>query len=268
MTLQSDGRAVAAGDPLGREIRSLAPWFHNLHLPDGRQTAPDHPLGDFPAFKWEQIAEWLPADMSGLEVLDIGCNAGFYSVALAQRGARVLGIDPDPHYLRQAYWARAQFGLTERQLALRRMQVYELARSDQRFDVVLFLGVLYHLRYPLLALDIVAQRVRDLLILQTLTMPGEQVMEVPADLSLDRRELMRHPAWPKMAFIERRFEGDPTNWWAPNRACVEALLRSTGFEPVGSPGHEMYVARRVGRPPPFDLRSLFGRADEASSGST
>ncbi|HEX2099456.1 MAG TPA: DUF1698 domain-containing protein, partial [Candidatus Synoicihabitans sp.] len=66
----------------------LAPWFHNIHLPDGTQTAPNHPLGDFPRFKWQQIADHLPHDLTGWRVLDIGCNAGFYTVELARRGAR------------------------------------------------------------------------------------------------------------------------------------------------------------------------------------
>ena len=72
---------------------------------------------------------------------------------------------------------------------------------------ILFLGVLYHLRYPLLALDIVAERVRDLLVLQTLTMPGEEVLEPPADLTLEQRDQLLGPGWPKMAFIERQLAG-------------------------------------------------------------
>jgi tRNA (mo5U34)-methyltransferase len=78
----------------------LAPWFHNLHLPNGRQTAPDHPLGDFPAFKWRQIAHHVPADLSGKRALDIGCNAGFYSFELAGRGAQVLAIDVEMTHAR------------------------------------------------------------------------------------------------------------------------------------------------------------------------
>ncbi len=259
MTLQSDGRAVAP-DELGREIRALAPWFHNLHLPDGRQTAPDHPLGDFPAFKWEQMASALPPDMRGMRVLDIGCNAGFYSVALARRGAQVLGIDADSHYLRQAEWVRGQFRIDPDQLTLRQMQVYDLARCNDTFDVVMFLGVLYHLRYPLLALDIVATKVRDLLVLQTLTMPGEEVVAPPGDLRLEEREAMLDPGWPKMAFIEHRLADDPTNWWAPNRAAVEAMLRSAGLRPAGSLGHEIQLARRVSEVQrPAELRAIFPR---------
>jgi len=261
VTLQSGGQGVDDNSARGRQVRALAPWFHNLHLPDGTQTAPDHPLGDFPRFKWQQIAPALPEDMSGMSVLDIGCNAGFYSLALAARGARVLGIDLDEHYLRQARWARDQFDVGAAQMALRRMQVYELARLEEEFDVVLFLGVLYHLRYPLLALDIVASKVRELLVLQTLTMPGEETLTPPEDMTLAQREQMLAPEWPKMAFIEHRLEGDPTNWWAPNRACVEAMLRSSGLEPIASPGHEIQLARRSaggGSASSAELRSVLG----------
>jgi tRNA (mo5U34)-methyltransferase len=109
----------------------------------------------------------------------------------------------------------------------------------------------------LLALDIVAEKVRDVLVLQTLTMPGEEMVAPPADLGLADRAAMTEPGWPKMAFIERRLEGDPTNWWAPNRACVQAMLRSAGLEPVDSPGHEIELARRVSDVPrPAELRSL------------
>src|SRR5687767_13591983 len=97
-----------------REIEELGPWFHNLHLPDGTQTAPDHFLGDFPRFKWEALSEHLPRDLRGWTALDIGCNAGFYTFELARRGARVTGIDVDPHYLDQARWAASQYGLEDR----------------------------------------------------------------------------------------------------------------------------------------------------------
>jgi tRNA (mo5U34)-methyltransferase len=227
---------------LVQEISSLGPWFHNLHLPDGTQTAPDHFLGDFPSYKWEQVRGFLPEDLSGWTALDIGCNAGFYSIELARRGARVTGIDYDPHYLEQARWASRRFGVADR-IELREMQVYDLARSDEAWDLVLFMGVLYHLRYPLLGLDIVARRVRRRLIFQTLTMPGMEVAEAPEDFGIDQRERMLDPGWPRMAFIERRLAGDPTNWWAPNHAGVLAMLRSAGLEATDTPGHEIYICR-------------------------
>jgi tRNA (mo5U34)-methyltransferase len=238
-TLQSTG-AAAGHDEIGREIARLAPWFHNLHLPSGHQTAPDHPLGDFPAFKWRQIEPHVPGDLTGQRVLDIGCNAGFYAFQLAARGADVLAIDMDEHYLEQARWAARELDPKGR-VAFRRMTVYELAREREQFDLILFLGLLYHLRHPLLAIDAVADRLRGTMIFQTLTMPGDKQVDVPEDLSIDDREQLTRPGWPRAAFIERRLAGDPTNWWAPDDACVQAMLRSAGLRVTATPGHEIYV---------------------------
>jgi tRNA (mo5U34)-methyltransferase len=222
------------------QIAALGPWFHNLHLPDGTQTAPHHPFGDFPAFKWAEIAPHIDEDLHGWRVLDIGCNAGFYSFQLAARGAQVVAIDIDPHYLRQARWAATELGLAQR-IEFRRMAIYDLVREPDRYDLVWFMGVLYHLRHPLLALDIVRRKVSRRLVLQTMTMPGAAVASVPDDMSLDERERLCMPGWPAMAFIEKRLREDPTNWWAPNHACVEAMLRSSGFRVIERIAHECYL---------------------------
>jgi tRNA (mo5U34)-methyltransferase len=240
MTLQSDGAPASPADRLGREIAELGPWFHNLHLPGGRRTAPDHPLGDFPAFKWHELSAQLPEDLSGATVLDIGCNAGFYSFQLAARGASVLAIDVDEHYLRQARWAAPRLDPAGR-VRFARRQVYDLAAVRERFDVVLFLGVLYHLRHPQLALDLVAARVGGRLLFQTLTMPGQAPLRTPADLPIDDRDRLTAPGWPRAAFIEHSLAGDPTNWWALDDACVRAMLRSAGLRVLAAPGHELYV---------------------------
>lgn len=225
---------------IAQDIARLGPWFHNLHLPDGTQTYPDHWLGDFPAFKWQQLGPHLPADLRGWRALEIGCNAGFYTFELAKRGAHVTGIDVDARYLEQARWAAAQFGLAS-QVEFYQMQVYDLASFWDRFDLVLFMGVFYHLRYPLLALDLVAQKVKKLLAFQTLTMPGEAVTEGTYDVPFAERDALAEPGWPKMAFLEHKLAGDPTNWWAPNRAGVEAMLRSSGLRITGAPDHELYL---------------------------
>jgi len=244
-TLQSQGAPA-----------SLGPWFHNLHLPDGTQTAPDHPLGDFPAFKWEQLATALPEDLSGWTALDVGCNAGFYSFELARRGARVTAVDADDHYLRQAAWAREQLGL---EVELRQASVYDLARVGERYDLVLFLGVLYHLRYPLLALDLLAEKTRRLLALQTLTMPGDGG-ETSDELAFDERARLSRPGWPKAAFVEHSLAGDPTNWWVPDEACVEAMARSAGLAVVERPGHELWLCHPTGdRRDRTELRAVVGR---------
>lgn len=217
------------------------PWFHNLHLPDGTQTCPDHWLGDFPNFKWKQIASHLPADLNGWSCLDIGCNAGFYTFELAKRGGTVLGIDVDERYLNQAKWAAKKFGL-EGRVKFEVEQVFDLARRPETFDLVLFMGVFYHLRYPMLAMDILSQKTKRLMLFQTLTMPGEDVYPAPPDSNLNERDHLLNPGYPKLAFIEHKFAGDPTNWFLPNHAAIEAMLRSAGMKVIAHPGHEMYLA--------------------------
>ena len=236
-------------------IDALGPWFHNVHLPDGTQTAPDHRFGDFPSFKWRKVAAALPADLRGWSVLDIGCNAGFYSIELAQRGANVLGIDVEPLYLRQARWVAQQCGLQDR-VQFMQADVYDLMWQRGTFDLVWFTGVFYHLRYPLLALDLVRRVTTRLLMFQTMTMPGETATKAPHDLPLEARAAMLEEGWPKMAFIEHSVAGDASNWWAPNHACVEALLRSAGFDVLTRPEHEFYFCKVQPRTPPADLRRL------------
>src|SRR5438309_3021160 len=90
---------------LTRQVEALGDWFQNIDL-GGVSTAPNHFLGDYPNIKWKGFAHAIPADLTGKSVLDIGCNAGFYSLEMKRRGAaRVVGIDSDESYLAQARFA-------------------------------------------------------------------------------------------------------------------------------------------------------------------
>jgi tRNA (mo5U34)-methyltransferase len=226
-----------------QRISELGEWFHNLDL-GGVRTAPDHFLGDYPAVKWERFAHSIPADLRGKTVLDIGCNAGFYSIEMKRRGAdRVIGIDSDERYLRQARFAAEVCGVD---IEFRQMSVYEVADLREKFDLVLFMGVLYHLRHPLLALDLLHEYVaRDLLVLQSLQRGSDEVEPLREDYHFWVREVFDQPGYPKMHFVEKWYCGDPTNWWIPNRACTEAMLRSSGFEIIDHPEQEVYVCRWV-----------------------
>jgi tRNA (mo5U34)-methyltransferase len=240
MFIGANMKTTSGKHVIEHQVRHLGPWFHNLHLPEGIQTAPDHRLGDFPAWKWDLIQSHLPADLTGWQALDVGCNAGFYSFELARRGSHVTGIDVDSRYLRQARWAAKQFHLQPR-VRFKTMEVYDLAVTKASYDLTLFMGVFYHLRYPLLGLDIVAQKTKRLMIFQSLTIPGDERYEGELDLSFENRDPLNHPGWPKMAFIEHYFAGDPTNWWIPNHAGIVAMLRSAGLRIIARPGHELYI---------------------------
>jgi tRNA (mo5U34)-methyltransferase len=238
---------------VAEQIRALGEWFYNINIA-GVHTAPEHFLGDFPRVKWERFKDAIPADLRGRSVLDIGCNGGFYSIEMKRRGADpVLGIDFDERYLAQAQFAADALGLD---IEFRKLSVYDVHKLREQFDVVLFLGVFYHLRHPLLALDLVHEHVsRDLFVFQSLQRGSDELEPVDDDYRFRDTETFERPGFPKMFFIEKRYAGDPTNWWIPNRAGVEAMLRSAGFEVLEHPEDEVFVCRR--RPLPNGPRAIY-----------
>jgi tRNA (mo5U34)-methyltransferase len=229
-------------------IEALGPWFHDMDL-DGLRTAPNHFLWGYPQTKFDRFAHAIPEDLTGWSVLDIGCNAGFYSLEMKRRGAaRVLGIDSDDRYLDQARFAAEVRGA---EIEFRNLSVYDLAALGERFDLVIFMGVLYHLRHPLLALDLIHEHVtRNLLLFQSMQRGTDEMEPVAADYDFNDRAHFNEPGYPKLHFIEHQYSGDWTNWWAPNAACSAAMLRSAGFEVLNQPESEVFICRHVGRPTP------------------
>ncbi|MBI2399691.1 MAG: TIGR04290 family methyltransferase [Deltaproteobacteria bacterium] len=220
----------------------LGPWFQNINL-RGIQTAPEHFLGNYPSTKWAKFAEAVPSDLSGMSVLDIGCNAGFYSIEMKKRGAAyVLGIDTEELYLNQARFAASVLG---HDIEFRRMSVYDVADLGRKFDLVLFMGVLYHLRYPLLALDLIHEHAAGkLLVFQSMLRGDEALDAVADDYPFSETTVFNRPAFPKLHFIEKSYSGDDTNWWLPNKACAEAMLRSSGFDILSNPEKEVFICSK------------------------
>lgn len=188
-------------------------WFHRIDLGNNLITPG---LDDSPA-KLQRIA--LPRDLTGRSVLDIGAWDGFFSFEAERRGARrVMAVD-SYCWDGDGWGKKAGFELVRRHLQSRvedrRLEVHELSPvSVGVFDVVLFLGVLYHLRDPLGALQRVADVTGELLVLETVV------------------DLL-HTRTPAMAFYQStELNRDPTNWWAPNVAGLIAMLRAVGFDRV------------------------------------
>ncbi|MGY4461465.1 tRNA (mo5U34)-methyltransferase [Bradyrhizobium sp. LB13.1] len=222
------------------------PWFHNLDL-KGVPTAPSHFLGDYPNVKWRRFSGIIPDRLDGKTVLDIGCNAGFYAMEMKRRGAeRVLGLDTDDEYLEQARFAAEVNGL---RIEFRKMSAYDVGQLREKFDLVIFMGVLYHLRHPLLALDLIHEHVAgDLLLFQSMQRGDSRVDPVDKNYDFWTTDQFDSPGYPKLHFIENKYADDPTNWWVPNRACAEAMLRSAGFAIAAHPEDEVYLCKRVARP--------------------
>ena len=215
MTTRGTQAGAMTDTELRARITELGPWFHNMHL-RGIATAPEHFLGNYPEVKFDRFRNNLPADLTGKTVLDIGCNGGFYSLEMKRRGAeRVLGIDTDEGYLRQA---RLAAEVTETDVEFRRMAVWDVGSLGERFDLVIFMGVLYHLRHPLLALDLIHEHVaKDLLLFQSMQRGSRLIAEVQENYEFTDTAAFDEAGYPKMHFIEQRYSHDETNWWVPNR---------------------------------------------------
>jgi tRNA (mo5U34)-methyltransferase len=191
-----------------REVQKIPEWYHCLDFGNGIVTP------GYSATKWGQSGDLvgLPARLDGKSVLDVGAWDGFYSFESERRGAaRVLATD-------SFVWTHQKAGfLTARRLLQSRVEDLDIDVLDLRpdrvgvFDVVLFLGVLYHMRHPLLALERVASVAGDHLILET----HVDMLDVPR---------------PAMAFYPTgELNNDQTNWCGPNPPMILAMLKTVGF---------------------------------------
>jgi tRNA (mo5U34)-methyltransferase len=114
---------------------------------------------------------------------------------------------------------------------------------------VIFMGVLYHLRHPLLALDLIHEHVAgDLMLFQSMQRGESRIDPIEKNYDFWTTDQFDSSGYPKLHFIEHKYADDPTNWWVPNRACVEAMLRSAGFAIAAHPEEEVYLCRRTARP--------------------
>ena len=233
------------------EVRRLRPWFHKIDLGQGIVTktestageAADHPLG-----YWKIIKRSLPEDLTGQSVLDVGCNAGFYAIESKRRGAaQVLGVDAQRHHIQQAKFVRRVLGLD---IQYRRMSVYDLdPREVGYFDITLALGLIYHCKHPVLALEKLFLVTRELLILETAIISEEK--EGPRLRSFIRRLEREEPKLHPLAYLENALDSkEPVyNWFYPSVSCLAALLRSVGFDEIEvseqkSDGRAVFVCRK------------------------
>jgi tRNA (mo5U34)-methyltransferase len=131
----------------------------------------------------------------------------------------------------------------------RKLTVYDVGALGERFDLVLFMGLVYHLRHPLLALDLIHQHVaRDLLVYQSLQRGSAEVEPVQDDYDFWETDVFERAGYPRLHFIENKYSHDETNWWVPNVACSAAMLRSAGFQLIAHPEQEVFLCKRVELP--------------------
>lgn len=177
-------------------------WWHSVPLGDGYVTRGRKP-------NLEELSLWqFPTDLTNKTVLDIGCNDGGFLVAALQRGARrAVGIDSTYTPGLRLLLENEVYPIEFLQMDLFSNEFLDLPT----FDFVLFAGVLYHLKNPLAGLERLRRVTGEQALIET------QVHELNSDL-------------PTMVYYENdELNHDPSNWWGPNRKCVEAMLRTAGF---------------------------------------
>ena len=196
-------------DQVGAEQRDAfnsSGWWHSVDLGGGVITPGVHKIEELR----DNYARFnLPDDLTGKRVLDIGCWDGFYTFESERRGAQVVSVD---------VWRPENFFKAHRALGSKaefhEMSVYQINRDQLgSFDIVLFLGVLYHLRHPLLALERVCEVTNEVAVIESHVI--DNIMTTPR---------------PIMEFYEiDELAGQYDNWWGPNATCVSKLIRSAGF---------------------------------------
>ena len=201
-------------DPSLRDEVQALRWFHRIELAPGLIT----PGQDESQAKLAQVR--LPERLDGWSVLDLGAWDGFFSFEAERRGAsRVAAVDPEcwrePAWGPNGWGTKRPFELARRALGSK-VEDLDINLQDLspetvgQFDLVLLLGVFYHLPDPLAVMKAAASVCKGMIIVET-----------HADL-LDLKR-------PAMAYYPDAVDGDPSNWWGPNEALLRGLLRTDGF---------------------------------------
>jgi tRNA (mo5U34)-methyltransferase len=183
--------------------------YHSIELPDG-SVLPG--LQTIDHLKWRLGLFGLEEDLRGKRVLDVGAWDGWFSFECERRGAQVVAVDCVE--LDTFLEAKQLLGSKVEYLTL---DVTELsAERLGRFDIVLFFGVLYHLRHPLLGLEKAVELSTDRALIESFVI-GSEERSIPA----------------VMEFYERaELGGQIDNWCGPSPECLVSMCRSAGFAQV------------------------------------
>jgi tRNA (mo5U34)-methyltransferase len=219
-------------------IKAQPFWYHRIYLGNGIYTMPPTLAEQL----WALLKPTFPTDLKAATMLDVGCNAGFFSILAKLRGAgRILGIEFFNMFFEQAEYIRK---IWQMDIEYRLMDAHDIGKIDEQFDLVMFAGILYHLKNPLQVLEDIGQRCRDAVVVETEIIPEDPRNVLMARVGpLGKIELT---ATTKgfMKFYERdELNGDGSNWWAPDTECLLGLLRVAGFRYFSRPVY--YAPSRV-----------------------
>jgi tRNA (mo5U34)-methyltransferase len=232
--------AMMSRSEMEAQLAELAPFHHAIELPFGLSTydaaTARHDrertrLRSLIDHLWPHMLEAHGGSLAGLRVLDIACNCGGFAIEAARAGAaEVVGIDVDPHYIRQAEFIRDALGYDNVSYRVARLEDLDVAETGS-FDVVFFFGILYHLADPVGALTRISALARDMIVVDTSMLRFRYV-----------DNLVKWPLW-RMKVVPAMRDSDhdiTTGRWRtaasaqfyPNQVAVRELLHFAGFDGV------------------------------------
>ena len=237
---------------------SRANWYHAYELMPGLVTPGILPIVPSESLDCFEVA----ADLSGIDALEIGTLDGPIAFELEKRGARVTTLDIQDPSRTGFDTARAILGSSVRYVRGGVNDIPELL-SSQQFDLIVFFGVFYHLKNPVLAFERIAGALRD--DRARLLIEGECLLNYVEDISgqpipAPPLDFLCSEDVALTLFYPGKYKGDDSNWHVPNLACVRAWLSAAGLDlekhmllsrqETSPPLQRMGgIVRRVGVPP-------------------
>ncbi len=205
-------------------INAQAFWYHRIYLGNGVYTM----LPTTADRVWALLKPTLPVDLHGATMLDVGCNAGFFAILAKLRGAgRILGVEAVDLFLKQAEFIRNVWQLD---IEYRSMDAHRIQSLDEQFDLVMFAGILYHLKNPLQVLEEVGRCCRDAVVVETEVIPEDPRNLLVARVGRSGNVELAPMTSGFMKFYERdELNDDSSNWWVPDAECLLGMLRVAGF---------------------------------------
>jgi len=226
---------------LEEKIEELQPWRQDIEFCEGIRTGSGKISNLEPKHKWNDYKKYLPEDLTGKSVLDVGCNSGYITVQCKLRNAsRVLGVDAMEKNIRQAELVSEFFNANVEWL-IQDAHLYTLT-TDEQFDYIIFSNLFYHLRYPTLVLDRLAEMTKSILIFNTPSVGNDPVITPEDDYERNsEKSFDTINGYPKMYFVEKYFAQDFSNWWFPNESCCFSLLRASGMKVIDHPREGLFI---------------------------
>ena len=216
---------------LAEQIAAIPFWYHKIPLPDGTVTPGWAPL--------DAEMYGIPEDLTGKRVLDVGAWDGYWSFEALRRGAKeVVAIDDFSDYLgfldqrQRPAWetfdlCRQAWGYSEQVCQRREMSVYDVSEAELgRFDVIFFFGTLYHLRYPLLAIDKLAAICDQQICVESAILDDFSPYQGGLGHGYNNNQMVME------FYPTNEYRNNHTNYWVPTLYCLGYMLTSAGFNSV------------------------------------